>query len=53
MSDYIKRVGTNGASGIKQSKRGCMFCGREKVLMDYKGFKICMSCLSYENGELI
>ena len=53
MGNYIDRDEANRYSEIKKYKRGCMFCGREKVLMDYKGFKICMSCLSYENGELI
>lgn len=31
---------------LRKYKRGCMFCGREKVLINYKGYKVCMSCIS-------
>lgn len=37
---------TNGITTIKKYKRGCMFCGREKILITYRGFKVCMSCVS-------
>lgn len=44
--DKVEVVVSNGTITINKYKRGCMFCRREKVLISYKGYKVCMNCLS-------
>lgn len=35
---------------LRKYSRGCMFCGRKKVLINYRGYKVCMSCVSNMNS---
>lgn len=42
----VELFANNVSITVRKYRRGCMFCGREKVLINFKGYMVCMSCVS-------